>query len=438
MTTPLKDLVGRLYPFAYSVTGDGNDAAVPVYQAELAFELREFDSGRELNGWVISPAWSVAKAEIRKNGRLIYDGAASPLGVIAQSPSFNGRVNLEELKKHLFHSDENPDAIVYHWTRLYRPDDKTWGFCVPKRLFDRLEPGEYEVALDTRTKPATMKVLDAFLPGLSRKTLLFHAHNCHPYQANDDISGVAVGIELMRRLQGLPERRFSYRLVVSPELIGSVFWLDSLGDSAQDIAYSMMLKSVGNDAPLRLQESFTGDNVIDRAAHHVFRCRYGAYDSGPFRTIHGADETVFEAPPYSIPSVSLTRWPFAGYHTDQDTPDKLLEERLQDTLDAAFEICLTLERNVCLERRFDGLVSLSRYGLYKAAPGIERGDDSETVQRWNLLMNCLPRYLDGKTGLLDVAERYRLPLSEVHAYAMEWVEKGLARTVSPGPSGSAS
>jgi hypothetical protein len=44
-------------------------------------------------------------------------------------------------------------------------------------------------------------------------------------------------------------------------------------------------------------------------------------------------------------------------------------------------------------------------------------------------MNCLPRYLDGQTGLLDVARRFGLPLDEVHEYAMQWVDKGLADVV---------
>ena len=35
MDTPIRDLVQRLYPFAYSVTGYGNDASLPVWLAVL-------------------------------------------------------------------------------------------------------------------------------------------------------------------------------------------------------------------------------------------------------------------------------------------------------------------------------------------------------------------------------------------------------------------
>lgn len=443
---PITDLVRRLYPFAHSVTGPGNDAAVPAFLKELPFQVHQYPSGGDVNGWLVPEAWTVEKAEIRRDGKVVYDGTRSPLGVITQSDSFSGRMDLAALKTHLHWSPDDPDAIVYHWSRLYRPFDKDWGFCMPGGQVAQLPDGEYEVELVTRREPATMKVLDYLLPGDSPRTVLLNAHNCHPFQANDDVSGIAVGIEVMRRLQALDRRRFTYRLLVAPELIGPVFWLRDLGAEASSaLAGAIMLKSVGNDADLRLQESFTGDSLMDRAAHHVFRHRYRTYDSGAFRTLYGNDETVFEAPPYNIPSISLTRWPFPEYHTDRDTPERLHEGRLRDTVEATLDICLGLERNVCLAPRFEGLVSLSRQGLYKTIPQVDGdGVDYESLAgRWNRLMNCLPRHMDGRTGLLQVADLYDLPLDEVHGYAMEWVDKGLAEIVAeivetppetPGPA----
>lgn len=425
------DLVKRLYPFAYSVTGRGNDESLAQWQAELPFTIHEYPSGAELNGWRVPHAWSVEKAEIRSDGKLVYAAAASPLGVATLSQSFRGTLTRAELKHHLFYSETDPDAVVYHWGALYRNQgDGEWGICMPRRLVEALEDARYEVELVTRSEPSTMKVLDYLLPGDSPRTVLLNGHNCHPFQANDDISGCAVGISVIKRLASIPRRRYSYRLVVAPELIGTMFWLDGLGRRARDIESTIMLKSVGNERDLQLQESFTGKAIIDRAAHHVFRHRYGNYHSAPFRKIHGNDETVFEAPGYEIPSICVTRWPFDHYHTDKDTPDVLSEGRLQDTVDAVFDICLAMESNIALRGTFTGLVRLSdpRYDLYKpaVAPGLDRAEHTEEMTRWNWLMNCLPRHLDGRTGLLEVAERYDLPVREVYDYAMRWVERGLA------------
>lgn len=423
------DLVHKLYPFDYSVTGAGNDAAAQVLAELLPFEVLSYDSGREINGWLIPPACSVECARVTKNGAVVIDCTSRPMGVPAQSDSFVGRVSLEELKRHLFSDATDAAATPYHWMRLYRPREPVWGFCVPRRSVDALAPGDYDVELVTRKTPGKMRVLVHALPGESPDTVLFNAHNCHPYQANDDISGIAVGIALMQRLAKLPRRRLTYALMVAPELFGPVFWLDGLaeGECAR-LKATVMLKSVGNDAPLRLQQSFTGTAPIDLAAHQVFRKRFGEYESGEFRAIYGNDETVFEAPPFAIPSISLTRWPFAGYHTDQDTPERMLESRLQDAVDTAYDICRAMEMDLKLTTTARGLVCLSSHGLYKSVPDMGPGgvDYSSLGGRWNRLMNLLPRLLDGNTGLLQIAARFELPIDEVYEYAMKWVAARLA------------
>ena len=85
-------MVEKLFPFAYSIASKGCDDAISVYLEELPFQVHEYSSGSRLNGWFIPPYWSVQKAEIRKNGKLIYNGCSSPLGVGVLSPSFKGKI----------------------------------------------------------------------------------------------------------------------------------------------------------------------------------------------------------------------------------------------------------------------------------------------------------------------------------------------------------
>ena len=306
---------------------------------------------------------------------------------------------------------------------------------MPKRVVDGLAEGDYDVDLRVSKTPATMKVLVHELPGDSRDAILLNAHNCHPFQANDDISGVAVGIRVLQRLAEKPRRRFSYILMVAPELFGPVYWLDEIGaEAARRIKGTVMLKSVGNDRDLRLQQSFTGDSVMDQAGHNVMKARYGEYDWGEFRAVYGNDETAFEAPPYDIPSISLTRWPFPEYHTDRDTPDRLSAARLEDTVEATLAVCDALEADIRLKPKFAGLVSLSRHGLYRPVPPVGPGgvDYASIEGRWNRLMNALPRLMDGQTGLLDIAQRFDLPIGEVRDYVQGWIDAGLAEAVEGG------
>ncbi|MGE3341976.1 MAG: DUF4910 domain-containing protein [Vicinamibacterales bacterium] len=424
----VKALVAQLYPFDYSITGRGNDAAVRLMQSLLSFEIFEYPSGSELNGWLIPPAHVVETALLLRDGQVVYDGAQSPLGVPAQAETFCGTVSLDELQAHLFSDPTLPDAIPAHWTKLYRPSTSVWGFCLPHRVRESLTPGEYEVRLITRVEPSTMKVLLHTLPGTTSETVLFDAHNCHPFQANDDMSGVAVGIAVMRELARRPRRRFTYQLMVAPELFGPAFWLDQLDPArAAQLRGTVMLKSVGNDRPLRLQRAFDASSLISRAAMRVFAEKYGTFDSAVFRGLYGNDETIFEAPPFRIPSITFTRWPFPEYHTDLDTPERLNAERLSDTVDTAVQLCDTLEMCRRFTPAFRGLVSLSRHGLYLPIPAVgPDGVDFGSVQgRWHRLMNTLPSLLGPDFDLLRVCDEFDLPVREVHGYLMRWVAAGL-------------
>jgi aminopeptidase-like protein len=433
MKRNILDIVRNLYPYAYSVVSSENDLAISKFLQELDFEIVEIRSGCELNGWIVPPEWISIRANLFKDEKLILDAMSSPLGVGVLSPSYAGKMLLPELRKHLFYSDDNPDAIPYHWMNLYRPAEKDWAFCVKKSFFDSLTEGEYRVELETLEQPGTMKVLDFTLPGMSSDTILLNGHNCHPWQANDDLSGCAVGIALMQALQMRENRKFTYRLVIAPELIGTVHWLAGLKQIDSRFIGAIMLKSVGNSSPLKLQHSFEGISQLDKAAISVLHRRNPSYVSGAFRTIYGNDETVFDSPGYEIPTISLTRFPFSQYHTDADTPDSLSIDSLDETYDVVLEIIDAIEGNEVLKFSGRGLVALShpRYDLYRAAPapGLDKGKYLEGSRRWNLLMNCLPRELDGQNSVIDIAYKYKLPVSEVCAYLKQWVEKGLARSI---------
>lgn len=445
-------LVEKLFPFSYSITGAGNDESIPVYQSELNFTVHEYASNQSLNGWYIPDAWRVIKAQIFHNEQLVYDAGISPLGVATLSPSFNGELSLAELNQHLISCEQLPDAIPYQWQNLYRPNEINWALCMPDKIKQNLANGTYQVTLATETSASTMKVLDYFLPGHSDETIIINGHNCHPFQANDDISGCAVAIRVMQALKQQAKLKCSYRIIIAPELHGPMFWLNELAnDERENLKGCILLKSVGNKADMRLQRSYGGDSALDLAAQSALTQRYQTFEQDAFRTIYGNDETVFEAPPYNIPTISLTRWPFKQYHTDLDTPDTLCEQTLQDSVDLVLDIIASYEKrnnppspnneevykkvNLAAEskylqtyqRNFDGLVCLSAYGLYKSIPQVENtGVDYNSLSgRWNTLMNCLPREIEAKQNVAQLADKYQLPVEEVYQYLELWVENNL-------------
>jgi aminopeptidase-like protein len=398
--------------------------------ARFPFRVREFPSGEEHNGWSVPLSWIPCRAEIRKNGSLLYDGMAHPLGVVGYGTSFKGVVSLDTLREHLFFHPSLPDSLVYHCDYYYKPWRRSWGFSVSRRFFESLEDGEYEVLLDVEERPGTMKVLEWHLPGKTAETILFNAHTCHAAQVNDGLSGVAVGIEIMNRLALTPNRRYSYKLILAPEHLGTVFYLASLsGEHVEHLRWAIFLEMLGNENRLMLQESFWGTSAMDRALWHVLHHRCPNAERAPFRTVVGNDETVWEAPGYEIPCVSLSRWPYAEYHSDKDTVQIIKEERLEEAVLSVLKACEILENNAVVQRRFDGLVCLGnpRYDLYISTedPSIRRMV-SEEQRRWHYLMTCLPRFFDEKTTLLDIAERFELDFELVSAYVRKYEEKELA------------
>src|SRR5579863_3135632 len=204
-----------LTPLNRAVCSRGYDEAVAYLLRELPFRQISVPDSQEHNGWVIPPSWDVDEATISLDGRIVYDGMAHPLGVIALSKSFAGTLSLEELKRHLYFDSRDDGSIPFHYRQQFRSWSRDWGFCLPKRVFDELVPGNYEVVIRTSESPGSVKILEYKHSGSSEFTIALGANLDHAGVANDGLSGCVVGLEVMRRLQGR-KTKFSYSLVLSP------------------------------------------------------------------------------------------------------------------------------------------------------------------------------------------------------------------------------
>ncbi len=438
------ELIRKLSPLRMAPNSAGLDQCVKYLCEELPFQVHEFDGGREVNGWVLPKKWEVLEAKIRDTkGNIVYDGMHHPLAVIGYSQSFEGRVSLEELKKHLFYPAAFDDALVYHCDLFYKPARKEWGFSVTKQFFDSLSENEYEVELRTVFEAGTMKVAEYVLPGESEESIVINAHNCHAFCCNDDLAGVAAGIEVLRRLEKLPKRRFTYRLVVAPEHFGSVFYLDSLPDKqARNLKWGFFLEMVGAGGGLSLQRSFQGNTLIDRAFLNTLTSNTKDWWTAPFRKIVGNDETCWDSAGYEIPFPSLSRSDgkghFPEYHTSRDSPELINEAMMEEAVKVVMDTLFIMENDAVMHKKFKGLVALShpRYNLYKAfwdPSERDRQAITDKARRWNYLMDCLPRYFDGNTRIIEIAEKHQLSFREIYDYIKDFSDKGLV-DMQPAPA----
>jgi aminopeptidase-like protein len=432
----MNTLIRDLCQFATGVVADDNEKLFARIGRELPLRILRWRSGDSYNGWQVPDNWHVRKAELRQGGRVVFDGRSHTLGVARYAKSFQGRLDWEALKPRLVTDPGLPEAYVFHCVWQYRPWAADWALSVPHRIFRTLGPGEYEVDLQTERSPGEMLVAEHDKLGRSDRVVVFHSNSCHPHMANDGFAGTAV---LIRLFQWLRDRdtHYTYRLVIGPEHVGTVFYLRDMPRNELDrIVCGVFEEMPGTQGPVKIASTFLGGHVLDRAFANAARHYTRAHVCVPWRQGAGNDETVWEAPGYEVPFVEVTRSqelmaPFPEYHTSLDRPELMDPKQLDEMLELLKRVVDTLESNARIQRTFDGLVCLSNpaYDLYveRKDPAIDK-DLPEDSEKWGALLDSLLRYFDGSLTLLDIAERHDLPFARVAAYVRRFEEKGLVRT----------
>lgn len=385
-------------------------------------------SGSEHNGWIVPDTWTPRKALIKKNGEIVFDGSQHPLAVIGNSRSFCGTLSKNELDKHVFTNPRFRDAYQFHSMNNYRAWATDWGFCVPDALYQNWSEGEYQVELEVEHTAGEMHIGHCTLEGQSSDTIVFNAHTCHPLQANDGMSGVIVILELFKWL-AKRKNRFSYVGVLAPEHLGTVFHIANMDrDRLAAIKLGCFVEMVGTNGPLTLQQTFYGDTLFDALVEQRLQKEQPDLHVGPFRSIVGNDETVWEAPGIEVPMLSVSRWPYAQYHTDHDNLNIISKTKLQQTLEVLKGLVGTIEDDAIPTRQFEGLIALSnpKYGLY-----IERQDPvvdkqlSDFDKKIGYMQDHLQRYFEGDLSILEISLRFRVPFRFLLDYLRRFEEKGL-------------
>ena len=361
----MRRLIRRLYPMCRSITGDGVRETLAHVDLEIPLEIHEVPSGTRVLDWTVPPEWNVRDAWIRDpQGRKVVDFQRHNLHLVSYSVPVHQRMTLAELEPHLHSLPDRPDWIPYR-TSYYSP---SWGFCVTHKQLESFGDGEYEVCIDSSLVPGALTYAEHLVPGESEDELLVSAHVCHPSLANDNLSGVAVAVELARRLAEQPLRH-SVRFLFAPGTIGAITWLARNRERTARIRGGFTLVCLGDEAPLTYKRTVSSFAGIDRAAERTLAdlgIDHELIDFFPY----GYDERQFNAPGFRIPMGSLMRGrhgEFPQYHTSADDLSFVSEERLEESLDAAHAILASLDAN----RRYRNLApygepQLGSRGIYRA------------------------------------------------------------------------
>ncbi|MEO7725130.1 MAG: DUF4910 domain-containing protein [Chthoniobacterales bacterium] len=405
--TTMHDLITRLYPICRSITGDGVRETLRLVQEQIPIEVHEVPSGTKVFDWTVPKEWNIRDAWIKNSaGERLIDFRKLNLHVVSYSSPIRRKMELAELKDHLVTLPAHPDWVPYR-TNYY---EENWAFCLSEKQLQALhEDEEYDVCIDSSLEDGHLTYGELLLKGEQAEEVLISCHICHPSLANDNLSGLAVAVELAKDLSQA-ERRYSYRFLFIPGTIGSITWLARNEYVVARIRHGLVLTCVGDAGNITYKRSRRGNAEIDRAVAHVLK------ESGESHQVidffpYGYDERQYCSPGFNLPVGCFMRsrhGEFPEYHASGDDLAFVRPEALADSLAKLKLVIDVLENNrFYLNQQPKGEPQLGKRGLYA---GSEKGEERRLR---DLALLWVLNFCDGEHSLLDIAERAELPFAAI-------------------------
>jgi len=398
----------EIWPYCRSITGNGVRTTLQAIKQHVPdLRIREFPSGSAALDWTIPDEWNITSARVSTlSGEVLIDFTASNLHIVGYSVPFNGIVSRTELLEHLHTLEDQPDVIPYV-TSYYK---KRWGFCLPHRDLAKFTDEQYRVQIESRLEPGSLTIGEWVLPGQSSKEMLFSTYCCHPSMANDQLSGIGLAVFLAKWLHKQPERRYTYRFLFLPEMIGSATYLEHHREwLTKQVIAAFNLTCVGDERTWSYLPSRAGGTLPDKAVQHLlhFYTNQSNYYSWNDR---GSDESMFCAPGIDLPMVSMMRskyGTFDAYHTSADRLGETVTEKgLQQSYDMYLRLLTSLEANCYPLTTVLGEPQLGKRGLY---PDLSKKGSTQGVKQ---LLNVLS-YCDGSNDLFDIGNKAGVGIDNV-------------------------
>jgi aminopeptidase-like protein/aminoglycoside N3'-acetyltransferase len=418
----MEQMIDALWWLPRDIVSTGYDSALHALASQVPMTIHEYPTGTECWTWIVPEKWTCYEAYLETlDGQRLFSYADHPLHVVSYSLPFAGEVSRDELFQHLHTHPMLPDAIPF----IFKYYERDWGLCCSKNLKDALTDEHYRVVIRSTFSYSTLKVGEIVVPGRRDECIVLAAHLCHPAMVNDDLSGVVVGIDVMRELLKRQDLEYTYRFLIVPETIGSIAYLSHNEHLIPHMRGGLFLEMLGIDNPHAIQLSYTGNTSMDQcvtlAARHADPYSWTA----PFRQIIQNDEVQFNAPGVRVPMLSLSRvlpssprLPYREYHSSHDTPANASLKRMAESRDLVLAIIDTLEQNEVPVNLFAGEVFCSRYGLHI---------DWYTNPEGNKALFDIIHMIDGSRSLADIAEACGISFQAARQTIDELTRHGLVR-----------
>lgn len=423
----MRRVIEELYPLHRTLVSDDMDKALEIIRQYLPektnYTIETYPPKKKVWTWIVPERYVVREAYIETlDGKRIVDFKENPLHLVSYSLPIDTILSWEELKPHLYYSESRPHAIPWEF-KYY---ERSWGFCLSKELFDKLpRDAQYHVKIDSEFLTDADKGLKVGVAVIYPEKennlageILVSAHVCHPYQANDGLSGVAVAVELINRLieRPLPDKSMGIRFLFGPEQIGCICYLAHHEDLISIFKGGIFIEMAGNNQDILFQHSYQGNHLIDKVTKYVLEKSGVSYREAPFISEIRNDELVMNGPGVNIPTVSLQRWPYDEYHTSDDNPSIIDDIKMEEMANIIEEIIRIYASNYLPKPTFRGPVFLSGHGLWV---------DWRKNKKLNENIEQIMARFDGLHTVFDIANEIGIDYWDTRKIIEKFREKGL-------------
>ena len=391
------DLAGRLFPLCRSITGNGFRESLEIIRKIIPeIKVYEVPTGTNVFDWTVPKEWNIQGGGIyRLNGDKVIDFKDSNLHILGYSLPIDKVIRLEDLLEHIYTQPDQPDWIPYV-TSYYK---ERWGFCMSENQKKTLVDKEYHVVINSILKDGSLTYGELIIPGETEDEILISTYLCHPSMANNELSGPVLLTELMKYINQMPKRRYTYRFVINPETIGSITYISkNLDILQQHVKAGFVLSCVGDDRTYSYIATKYGDTLADRVMQNVLHYHYPDYKKYSFLD-RGSDERQYGAAGVNLPVCGFCRSKyeqFPEYHTSADNMDLISPEGLQGSFDVMRKVIRTLEHNYRYTMTVKCEPQLGKRGLY---PTISHKGSHDTVN----VMRVFIAYADGRHDLINIS-----------------------------------
>jgi len=334
MQDKIKKFLYDLFPINRSISGPGTRETLDYIKGNFLPRsiIKSIKSGSKIFDWTVPPEWSVKEAYIKnKFGEKIIDFSSNNIHLVSYSEPVKQIIDTESLLEKIHTLPDHPDWIPYR-TSYYK---RNWGFCCEHNLLSSKKfTGPFEVKIDSNfDDKGQMNWLECSKIGELKDEIIISTYCCHPSLANDNLSGL-VAATLLFEYISKRKTKYSYRLVIAPETIGSVAFLSQA--NTKNIIGGMIMTCVAGPGNFSIKEGFDKNHWINKSAlHAVDEYTNSNFDIFPF-VPDGSDERQYSSPGFKIvtPSIHKSKYyEYDEYHTSADNLDFISSENLFKSLE---------------------------------------------------------------------------------------------------------